>query len=144
MFELCPWWSIRIIPQAVSYACTHGLCIQVIGGDYVIIQGPGYNSLVGKFLKINTNEGTLEVQVFMFGMSVPNYEHHIPPLDGTKYDFVSSMVEVVETNRIICGNTSCLTDYALIFHVDSLQSGFNSSHGMEIRSIYGTVCLRED
>ena len=84
MFELCTWRSIRIIPQAVSYACTHGLCIQVRGCDNVVIQGPGYISLVGKVLEINTNEGTLEVQVFVFGMNVPNHEHHVPPLDGTK------------------------------------------------------------
>ena len=130
-FELRPWRSICVVSNAVSYTCKHGPTIQVRGGDYVIFQGPGYISLVGKVLNINANEGTLEVQVFMFGTSVPNHEQHIPPLDGTKYNFVSGMVEVVETNRIICVNTSSLTDFAFIFHVDLLQSGFYSSHGME-------------
>ena len=111
-------WRRPTVSNAVSYTCKHGPIIQVRGGDYVIFQGPGYISLVGKVLNINANEGTLEVQVFMFGTSVPNHEQHIPPLDGTKYNFVSGMIEVVETNRIICVNTSSLTDYAFIFHVD--------------------------
>lgn len=129
-FQVVPWSNIRVAPQQVTLNILPQSTIKVTRGDFLVLDNGG-NRFIGKVLRINVNKSSLEVQIFIFPQNIIDNEHHIPPLNNTIYNFVAGVPEVVETNQTQWINAQAVVDYAFVFHVESVQSGYYSCHGMD-------------